>query len=166
MVDETLARMIVFVEDKRFYSHYGVDPIAIVRAFIANTRAKRYIQGASTITQQLARTLYLSNEKTLTRKVKEVLKAFSIERSMSKDEILYSYVSNVYMGQREDGSVIKGFEEAAKHYFGKTLEETTPVEEVSLVAMLKGPNFYRPDSTAGIMRTTHLFLRMTKHNII
>lgn len=129
---------VIASEDKRFYSHSGVDIKGIIRSlFVIITTDE--IQGGSTITQQLARTLYLSQERTWKRKVKEALIALWLEQNYSKEEILEMYINSVYLGNG-----IYGFPAAAKHYFGKTLDELNPVEVAMLVATLRSPERANP----------------------
>ncbi len=138
-----LKKTIVAVEDKNFYSHYGIDFKSIFRAIVANIRQGRLTQGASTLTQQLAKNFFLSPEKTLKRKISEAFVAVAIERQFTKDEILEAYINEVYLGQ--DGSrAIHGFGLGAQFYFGKSLELLSPGETALLVGMLKGPSVYNP----------------------
>ena len=138
-----LKKTIVAVEDKNFYSHYGIDFKSIFRAIVVNIRQGRFTQGASTLTQQLAKNFFLTPEKTLKRKISEAFVAVAIERHFTKDEILGAYINEVYMGQ--DGSrAIHGFGLGAQFYFGKSLELLSPVETALLVGMLKGPSVFNP----------------------
>lgn len=129
----------VAVEDRRFIRHWGVEPISILRAVVVNLRAGRVVQGASTITQQLARNLFLTQERTLRRKLQEVLLAIELERHFSKEEILERYLNLIYFGHG-----VYGVKAAAKFYFGKTLEELTPLEIAVLVGLPKSPLGYSP----------------------
>lgn len=127
------------VEDSNFYYHFGVDPKAIFRALITNFRAGKVVEGASTITQQLSKTLFLTRDRTLTRKIKEAILAFRMELIFSKDEILEMYLNQIYYGH---GSY--GVEAAAKTYFGKKALDLN-VEECAMLASLpKAPNNYTP----------------------
>uniref|UniRef100_A0A7C5YA82 Penicillin-binding protein n=1 Tax=Fervidobacterium nodosum TaxID=2424 RepID=A0A7C5YA82_9BACT len=129
---------VIASEDKRFYSHSGVDIKGIIRSlFVIITTDE--VQGGSTITQQLARTLYLSQERTWRRKVKEALIALWLEQNYSKEEILEMYINSVYLGNG-----IYGFPAASKHYFGKPLDELKPVEVAMLVATLRSPERANP----------------------
>ncbi|MEN3041885.1 MAG: transglycosylase domain-containing protein [Fervidobacterium sp.] len=148
---------IIASEDKRFYSHSGVDIKGIIRSlFVIITTDE--IQGGSTITQQLARTLYLSQERTWKRKIKEIFIALWLEQNYSKEEILEMYVNSVYLGNG-----LYGFPAAAKHYFGKTLDELQPVEIAMLVSTLRSPEKANPtkDLNVEFSRTT---LRKMKEN--
>lgn len=127
------------VEDRKFYNHWGVNTFAILRAFWANVTHLRIVQGASTITQQLARTLFLTPEKTLARKTKEALTAIKIERTYSKDEILEMYINQCYFGK---GAY--GIKAAAQIYFSKEIEDLTISDCALLVGILKGPGRYSP----------------------
>ncbi len=126
------------VEDARFYSHSGVDPIGIGRAALANLTGRR-TQGASTITQQVARTFFLSRSKTLGRKFREALLSFKIESQLSKDQVLELYMNQIYLGARA-----YGFEEAAQTYFGKTLAALGPAETAMLAGLPQNPYFANP----------------------
>ncbi len=147
VVDTVLA-----VEDRRFYSHLGIDPIAVGRALWANLTRGGVVQGGSTITQQLAKNLFYSPRRTMGRKLKESVAAVVLELKYRKAEILESYLNEIYLGQA--GSVaIYGVGEAAHRYFGKRLEELT-VDEVALIAgLIKGPNTYAP--TKNVEQATH-----------
>ena len=138
-----LKKTIVAVEDKNFYSHYGIDFKSIFRAIVVNVREGKFTQGASTLTQQLAKNFFLSPEKTLKRKLSEAFVAAAIERQYTKNEILEAYINEVYLGQ--DGArAIHGFGLAAQFYFGKSLDLLSPGETALLVGMLKGPSVYNP----------------------
>lgn len=138
-----LGDTIICVEDKTFYSHYGIDPKSIFRAMLVNLKNRRMSQGASTLTQQLARNFFLTREKTLIRKVNEMVMAAALELNYSKADILEAYMNEVYLGQ--DGNrAIHGFGLAADFYFGKSLTDLRPHEIALLVGMLKGPSVYNP----------------------
>ncbi|OYU46578.1 MAG: penicillin-binding protein [Burkholderiales bacterium PBB4] len=126
------------VEDTRFYKHNGVDPIGVARAALANLTGGR-TQGASTITQQVARTFFLSRSKTWDRKFKEALLSFKIESQLSKDQVLELYMNQIYLGGRA-----YGFEAAAQTYFGKTLAALTPAECAMLAGLPQNPYFANP----------------------
>ncbi len=139
----TLLQAIVVVEDQRFLEHSGIDPKGILRSIYVNLRAGQYRQGASTITQQMVRNIYLTRAKTLKRKIKEMIMAILIEFRYSKDEILQKYLNEVYFGQL--GSLeIHGVAQAAKHYFSKELRELTIAEQALLAALVRGPFYYSP----------------------
>lgn len=134
MVDALLS-----TEDKRFYNHWGVDLIRVPKAFLVNLERGGFAQGFSTLTQQLARNLFLTREKTLTRKVKEIMTAIKIERTYSKDEILEMYLNQHYFGR---GSY--GIQAAAQTYFGKDAQDLTIEEAALLVGLLQAPERYNP----------------------
>jgi penicillin-binding protein 1B len=138
-----LAKAIVAVEDKTFYTHHGIDPKSIFRAILVNLKNQRLSQGASTLTQQLAKNFFLTREKSLVRKINEAFMAAALELHFSKDQILEAYMNEVYLGQDGKRS-IHGFGLAADFYFGKSLADLAPHEMALLVGMLKGPSRYNP----------------------
>ena len=138
-IPKFLKDAIISTEDKNFYSHDGYDILGIIRSAIVNVLDKRASQGASTITQQLARVLFLSNEKTYERKIKEIQIAARIEKSISKDKILEMYLNNVYLGA---GSY--GVGAAASTYFNKKLSELTLAECALLAGLPQAPSAYNP----------------------
>src|SRR5262245_49844067 len=119
-IPKALQDAVIATEDARFYSHYGVDPTGIARAIYQNFRRGRIVEGGSTITQQLAKVLFLTPDKSLERKIKEAVLALELERRYSKDRILEMYLNQVYFGH---GSY--GVEAAARTYFGKSVSELT-----------------------------------------
>jgi len=127
------------VEDSHFYYHFGIDPKAIARAFITNFKAGRVVEGGSTITQQLAKTLFLTRDRNITRKIKEAILAIRLELIFSKDEILEIYLNQIYYGH---GSY--GIEAAARTYFGKSAEDLSYEECALLASLPKAPNNYTP----------------------
>ena len=130
-------------EDKNFYRHSGVDPEGVVRAIVANfQRGKK--QGASTITQQVAKNFLLTNEQTLERKVREALIALRIEATYSKERILELYLNEIFLGTLTPGRNLHGIAAAALDYFGKSVHELTLAEAAYLAALPKGPNNYHP----------------------
>ncbi len=134
---------ILTIEDRRFFSHFGIDPVAVGRALWTNFTKGGVVQGGSTITQQLAKNLFYSPQRTLGRKFKEALAALVLEVKYTKQDILESYLNEIYLGQAGFVSIY-GVREAAHRYFGKTLQELT-VEEVAMIAgLIKGPNSYAP----------------------
>ena len=137
----TLIEAVIATEDRRFASHFGIDVIAIVRAAIVNAFSGRIRQGGSTITQQLAKNLFLSSERTLGRKVREALLALALERRLSKDEILELYLNRVYLG-----AGAWGVEAAARTYFAKSAREIDLAEAAMLAGLLKAPSRYAPSA--------------------
>jgi penicillin-binding protein 1A len=130
-------------EDKNFYKHNGVDPEGVVRAIVNNFRSGKR-QGASTITQQVAKNFLLSPEQSLERKAREALIAMRIEAAFSKDRILELYLNEIFLGTLVPGRNIHGIAAAALEYFGKSVHELTPAEAAYLAALPKGPNNYHP----------------------
>ncbi len=134
-----MKQAIIAAEDERFYRHGGVDTLGILRAAGANLLSGGAKEGASTITMQVARNFFLSNEKTFTRKLSEVMLAMKIEHSLSKDKILELYLNQIYLGQRA-----YGFEAAARTYFGRPLKELSLAEFAMLAGLPKAPSKYNP----------------------
>ncbi|MDP4594386.1 MAG: PBP1A family penicillin-binding protein [Beijerinckiaceae bacterium] len=126
-------------EDRRFWSHYGIDPIGTMRALSANARASGVVQGGSTLTQQLAKNLFLSSERTVDRKIKEAFLAVWLEFRLSKREILKLYLDRAYMG----GGAF-GIQAAAKFYFNKSVRDVTLAEAAMLAGLFKAPTRYAP----------------------
>jgi penicillin-binding protein 1A len=133
-----LKNAVVAIEDERFYEHGGVDYWGVLRATLANLRG-RLAQGASTITMQVARNFFLSNEKSFSRKIYEVLLAWKIEANLSKEQILELYMNQIYLGQRA-----YGFSSAAQIYFGKDVREISIAEAAMLAGLPKAPSAYNP----------------------
>ena len=138
-VPEYMKQAIISAEDERFYSHGGVDTLGVLRAAASNLLSGGAKEGASTITMQVARNFFLSNEKTLTRKLSEAMLAMKIEHNLSKDKILELYINQIYLGQRA-----YGFEAAARAYFGKTMRELSLAEFAMLAGLPKAPSRYNP----------------------
>ena len=138
-IPDTLIEAVISVEDSRFFEHPGLDIIGIVRAAWTNLRRGGKIEGASTITQQLARSLFLSSERTYTRKLKELILAYRIEDRLSKDQILEMYLTQIYFGH---GAY--GVRAAAQTFFGKPLAELTLEESALLAGLPKSPKNYSP----------------------
>ena len=135
--------ILLAVEDRRYYRHIGVDPVGIARAAFSNLMSGKIEQGASTVTQQLVKNLYLSNKRTFGRKAREALMAISLERQYGKDEIVETYINEIFLGQ--DGNrAIHGFGLGARFYFGKPLAELNLAESAMLVGMVKAPSAYNP----------------------
>ncbi len=138
-----LVKTLLAVEDRKFYSHYGVVPRAILRAGWANLRAGRTVQGGSTITQQLAKNFFLSKQRSLVRKANEAIMALLIEWHYEKEEILEAYLNEVYLGQSGQRA-IHGFGLASQFYFGRRLKELNISQIAMLVGIIKGPSYYDP----------------------
>ncbi|TQV76340.1 transglycosylase domain-containing protein [Denitrobaculum tricleocarpae] len=134
-----LPQAILAIEDRRFYSHFGIDLLGIARAMVRNVSAGRFVQGGSTITQQLAKNLFLSPDRTLKRKIQEALLAIRLEQRFTKDQILSLYMNRVFLGT---GSF--GFDAAARQYFGKPARDVTLYEAALLAGLLKAPSRYNP----------------------
>ncbi|HXW85245.1 MAG TPA: transglycosylase domain-containing protein, partial [Candidatus Binataceae bacterium] len=130
-------------EDRWFYWHPGIDPIRIVEAAITDLRSHRLGQGASTITQQLARTFLDRHERSFSRKGRELAVAMVLELKLSKNEILERYINDVPMGAY-DGTPIEGLPQAARYFFNKDLREVTPAEAAALIGMIRAPTAYDP----------------------
>ena len=134
-----LPQAVIATEDRRFYQHFGIDVIGLARAALANLKAGRVVQGGSTITQQLAKNLWLTPERTFTRKLKELMLAIWLEARLQKQEILNLYLNRVYLGA---GSY--GVESASQRYFGKSARAVTLSEAALLAGLLKAPSRYAP----------------------
>ena len=137
-IPDVMKNAILAIEDARFFQHGGIDYIGMVRAALANVGRSKS-QGASTITMQVARNVYLSSEKTFTRKIYEVLLTFKLEHTLSKDQILEIYMNQIYLGNRA-----YGFAAACETYFGKSLKEITVAEAAMLAGLPKAPSAYNP----------------------
>lgn len=131
------------VEDRRFDRHFGVDPLALVRALAANLRAGEVTQGGSTLTQQLVKNYFLDNRRTLWRKLKEAIMAVILELHYDKADILNAYINEVYMGQ-QGNRAIHGFGLASRFYFSRPLDELELHQVALLVALVRGPGYYDP----------------------
>ena len=129
----------VAIEDRRFYEHYGIDPFGIGRAFVANVLHRAVAQGGSTISQQLAKNLFLTQERTITRKLQEAMLALWLERKFSKTQILEMYLNRVYFG-----SGAYGIEQASQRYFGKSARQITLAEAALLAGLVKSPSRLAP----------------------
>lgn len=162
-IPDELKKAIIATEDKNFYSHDGYDLTGLARSMIANIQAGRLVQGASTITQQLARLLFLNNEKTYDRKIKEFILSARIEKSLPKDKILEMYLNNVYLG-----SGAYGVAGAAKVYFNKPLKNLTLAESALIAGLPQAPSVYSPfnDLDKAISRRNQVLKRMYKMRYI
>ncbi|MCA0400600.1 MAG: PBP1A family penicillin-binding protein [Proteobacteria bacterium] len=137
---EHLVKAALATEDRRFYEHFGIDPSGLMRAMMANARANGVVQGGSTITQQLAKNLFLNNERSIERKVKEAFLALWLEARLSKDEILRLYLDRAYLGNG-----VFGVQSAADHYFGKDVRDLTLAESAMIAGLFKAPSKFSPN---------------------
>jgi len=138
LVDAVLA-----IEDQRFFRHGGLDFTRIMGAAVANLRARRIVQGASTLTQQLAKNLFLSSRRSPVRKLREALMAVTLEARYDKQTILQAYLNEIYLGQ-DGASAIHGVGSAAQHYFAKDVSQLTLAESALLAGIIRGPSIYSP----------------------
>lgn len=134
-----LIAAILAIEDRRFFSHFGVDPIGMLRAMVSNTLARRVVQGGSTLTQQLAKNLFLTPERTTRRKVQEMLLAFWLERTYNKEQILTAYLNRVYLG-----AGAYGVDAASEVYFGKPVAQMNLLECAMMAGLLRAPSRFSP----------------------
>jgi penicillin-binding protein 1A len=162
-VPDELIEAVIATEDKNFYRHHGYDVAGLVRSTLQNLVSGRVVQGASTITQQLARVLFLNNEKTFTRKIKELFIAARIEKTLSKDKILEMYLNNVYLG-----SGAYGVEGAAQIYFNKTLKDCDLAELALIAGLPQAPSIYSPFNNLdlAVKRRNQVLQRMYKMRYI
>ncbi|GEO85361.1 MULTISPECIES: transglycosylase domain-containing protein [Alphaproteobacteria] len=134
-----IPQAVIAIEDRRFYSHFGVDPLGLARAVVTNLISRRTVQGGSTLTQQLAKNLFLSPERTIERKIQEVLLSFWLEHKFTKDQILAMYLNRVYFG-----SNAYGVEAASRRYFSKSARDVNLGEAALLAGLLKAPSRLSP----------------------
>ena len=161
-IPQVMKDAVLAIEDARFFSHGGVDYLGVVRAALANLgRAKS--QGASTITMQVARNVYLTAEKSYTRKVYEILLTFKLERSLTKNQILEIYMNQIFLGNRS-----YGFAAASEIYFGKSLKDVSIAEAAMLAGLPKAPSTYNPIANPSRARTRQLYIieRMEQNGFI
>ncbi len=158
-----LQKALVAVEDERFYNHHGIDVLGILRATGRNLMYGRIVEGGSTITQQLARNLFLSRQKTLFRKLAEVLLAIQIERRFTKDEILEYYLNQIYLGHNA-----YGVEAASDAYFGKHANELTLGEASMLMGIIEGPEIYSPYRNFKLAKSRQkiVLIKMVKQSLV
>jgi penicillin-binding protein 1B len=138
-----LKESLLLVEDRDFYHHRGVSPLSVLRALWANISAGRTVQGGSTLTQQLAKNMYLSSERTLLRKINEAMIALILDYRFSKDYLLEAYLNEIFLGQNH-ATAVHGFGLGSRFYFAKPLTELRPDEIALLIGLLKGPSYYDP----------------------
>src|SRR5690606_20862822 len=158
-----IPQAVVAIEDRRFYSHFGIDPVGLARAMVTNITSGRFSQGGSTLTQQLATNLFLKPDRTLERKVQEVLLALWLEHKHSKDQILQMYLNRVYFG-----SGAYGVEAASRRYFGKSARDVSLSEAALLAGLLKAPSRLSParDPKAAEERAQLVLAAMREENMI
>ena len=158
-----LPKAVIATEDRRFYSHFGIDPIGLARALFTDLRSGHLVQGGSTITQQLAKTVFLSPERSLSRKVREALLALWLERHFTKDEILEIYLNRVYLG-----AGTYGVDAAAHRYFGKSAAKLNLYESAVIAGLLKAPTRFNPthDKQAAASRAAQVLDRMVETGAI
>src|SRR5499427_5269923 len=152
-----LPKAVIATEDRRFYSHFGIDPIGLLRASVANLSAGHVVQGGSTITQQLAKNLFLTPERSFSRKIQETLLALWLEHRFSKDEILEIYLNRVYLG-----AGTYGVDGAAHRYFNKSARQTNLYESAVIAGLLKAPTRFNPtrDPDKAAARTAQVLAKM------
>ncbi|MCZ8075090.1 MAG: transglycosylase domain-containing protein, partial [Paucibacter sp.] len=161
-IPKVMQDAVLAIEDARFYQHGGVDYLGVIRAGLANVGESRS-QGASTITMQVARNFYLSTEKTLTRKIYEILLALKIENALSKEQILEIYMNQIFLGHRA-----YGFAAACEVYFGKPIQEITIAEAAMLAGLPKAPSAYNPinNPRRATIRQQYIIERMLENGYI
>lgn len=162
-IPKKLKEAIVAAEDRRFYEHGAMDPIGVTRALIANYTAGRTVEGGSTLAQQTVKNIFLSQERTMTRKVREMFLAVQLERNYTKDQILEIYLNTIYFGH---GTY--GLKEAAKTYFGKTPESLNLAECAMLAGLPQAPSAYDPidHPEEGKKRMTTVLMLMAREGYI
>ncbi len=162
-----LLKAVICAEDFRFFKHHGVDYLGIVRALLQNIRHGRVVEGGSTITQQLIKNLYLTEERTILRKVKEAIMALILEVRYPKERIIQVYMNEIYLGQRGPISIC-GFGEAARFYFGKNVSDLNLSESALLAAMIPSPGSYNPHThyRESIERRNRLLAQMMEKQMI
>lgn len=162
-IPDAIRQGIIAIEDNIFYHHWGIDLLGITRAFFKNLRAGHVVQGGSTITQQLAKVLFLTPEQKYIRKIKEILLALQIEHRYTKDEILTLYLNQIYFGE---GAY--GIESAARTYFDKSASDLTLAEAALLCGLPKAPNSYSPfkNPKKAVTRRNLVLLQMKKEGFI
>ncbi len=158
-VPEVMRQAILAAEDERFYQHGGVDYVSVLRAALTNVTSGTQ-QGAGTITMQVARNFFLTRERTLTRKLREVLLAYKIEANLTKDEILELYINQIFLGQRA-----YGFAAASQIYFGKPLAQIDVAEAAMLAGLPKAPSAYNPIANPKRARGRQLYVLRRMHEL-
>ncbi|HEY1432249.1 MAG TPA: PBP1A family penicillin-binding protein [Stellaceae bacterium] len=158
-----LPKAVIATEDRRFYSHFGVDPLGLARAALANIAAGHVVQGGSTITQQLAKNLFLTPERSVSRKIQETLLALWLERRFSKNQILEIYLNRVYFG-----AGTYGVDAAAHRYFNKSARQTSLYESAAIAGLLKAPTRFNPtrDREKAAARTAQVLTKMVEAGFV
>ncbi len=158
-----LPKAVIAAEDRRFYHHFGIDPIGLVRAAVADLAAGRVVQGGSTITQQLAKNLFLTPERSLGRKIRETLLALWLEHRFTKNELLEIYLNRVYLG-----AGTYGVDAAAHRYFGKSARRTNLYESAAIAGLLKAPTRLNPtrDRDKAAARTAQVLANMVEAGMV
>ena len=148
-----IIELLVYIEDQRFYKHIGFDPIRIIKALYTNVLSNRIVEGGSTITQQMSKNLFLSNDQTFTRKFIELFYSVQMELQYSKEEILENYLNTLYLGHG-----IYGFHEASEFYFDRPLKDCSIAQMATLIGIINGPTIYSPynDYEASIKKRNQL----------
>ena len=161
-IPKVMKDAVLAIEDACFYEHGGIDYVGVARAGLANF-SKSKSQGASTITMQVARNVYLSSEKTFTRKIYEMLLAFKLEHSLTKDQILEIYLNQIFLGNRA-----YGFAAASEAYFGKSIKDVSIAEAAMLAGLPKAPSLYNPIVNPSRARTRQVYIleRMVENRFI
>ncbi|HEU5046930.1 MAG TPA: PBP1A family penicillin-binding protein [Rickettsiales bacterium] len=154
---QNLINAVMATEDRNFFHHFGIDPLGMLRATYVNMKARRVVQGGSTITQQVAKNVFLTPERTFKRKLEEMMLAIELERRYSKQEIMTIYLNRVYMGAAN-----YGVDSASRRYFGHSVRETNLSEDAILVGLLKAPTRYAPTNNPDLSekRATQVLLNM------
>ncbi|GAA0740526.1 biosynthetic peptidoglycan transglycosylase [Clostridium oceanicum] len=162
-IPQSVKDAVVSMEDKRFYMHFGFDPISIGRSIYVDIKNKKIVQGGSTISQQLARNLFLNNKKSFKRKIEEIFLAIKLELNYSKKEILEMYLNIVYFGNEA-----YGVNSASKIYFGKNVSNISRKESAMLAGIIQSPNNYNPKKnyTKAMEREKIVLNVMNKTDII
>lgn len=160
-IPKSLVRALMATEDRNFYSHWGVDFKGLLRAVVRNLVAGGYVQGGSTITQQLAKNLFLTPDRSINRKIKEMMLAFWLEHHFTKDQILTIYLNRVYLGNQT-----YGVDAAAQQYFGKLVQYINPVESAVIVGLLKAPSRFGRNPELLKKRASVVLTNMLEENYI
>ena len=162
-VPQTYINAVISVEDHRFYKHSGIDIIAIGRAVVNNIKTMSFAEGGSTITQQIAKNEYFTQEKKMTRKIAEIFMAFKIEKNYDKDEILELYINTIYFGNG-----YYNIKDAAMGYFGKLPKDMTDSECIMLAGIPNAPSVYAPTENPDLakQRQKQVMLKMIKYGYL